>query len=665
MNPEKIPRVPEILSIIILLTCFPSAAKAQENINEEIITAIAEEISSTEENGAGLESITDKIYELEINPVRVNMGNMKENGRLFFLSAYQIKALTDYVRQHGRIISLQEISAINGFDRETAAMIAPFITFGESPHGQTVHSRRLSQTLLNNFAVKPGYGERNSQGSQWKILTKYRMSAGSISAGLTAEKDAGEKYFSGNPPAPDFFSGYLGYNGKGILREVIAGDYSASFGMGAVINTGFRSGLSPALPGLLTPAGEIRPHTSAEENNFFRGIAFTLGKGRFESTLFSSLNSIDATLNNCNDSLNKTVKSLYTSGLHNTATSLLKKDLLREFTWGVTTSAYFRSFSIGVIFTQNVFSLTFSPDRSDPEDFHDFSGRSNSLAGLWYSAAAGRFIFSGEAATNPGLKPAITQSVSFVPGDRISFSFLYRFYSPEFISFHGKGMFSGSSPTNEEAMLGALKYEAARYLFISAGSEVRKHPWARYLTSFPSSSVQSEVSINYLPQRLNIEAVYRFRSSLYNLNIITGVPGIKEVITHSVSIRAKYMSSGSLSVAARSDLKTCSSGVAPGMMLGGELTWQPGVMPVRLWLRHSLFSTGGWDTRIYAFENDLLNSFSIPALSGKGSRTYVMVEWKPAKKVMMRIKYGVTSKIINTGKWEFSDELKLQMKVSL
>lgn len=649
--------------ITFLMTFVSSAVKAQENINEKIISAIAEEISSQDENAADLESITDKIYELEINPVRVNLGSIRENGRLFFLSGNQINALTEYVNIHGKIISLHEISAINGFDSETAAMIAPFITFGESPHGQTSQSRWIRQTLLNNFSVKPGYEVRNSMGSQWKILSKYRIAAGSFSAGLTAEKDAGEKYFTGNPPGPDFFSGFLGYNGNGILREVIAGDYSAGFGMGAVINTGFRSGLSVAVPGVLTPACEIRPHTSAEENNFFRGIAITLGKGRFETTLFSSLNTVDATLNS--DSLNRSVRSLYTSGLHNTTTSVMKKDKLREFTWGVNASVFFRSFSAGVTVTQNNFSLPFSPDRSDPGDLNDFCGRRNSLAGLWYSAAAGRFIFSGEAATGPGLRPAVTQSVSFVPGDRISFSFLYRYYSPGFISFHGKGMFSGSAPSNEEAILGTLKYEAARYLFISAGSEIRNHPWAKYLTCFQSTSMRSEVRVNYIPRKFSIEAVYRTGYSQHNLNVSTGVPGIRELKTHSVSLKAKYMSSERLSAAARSDIKICSSGVAPGMMLSSDLAWQSGITPVRVWFRHSLFSTGGWDTRIYAFENDLLDSFSIPALSGKGSRTYIMVEWKPVGQVMMRVKYGVTSEITDAGKWEFSDELKLQLKVSL
>jgi hypothetical protein len=75
-----------------------------------------------------------------------------------------------------------------------------------------------------------------------------------------------------------------------------------------------------------------------------------------------------------------------------------------------------------------------------------------------------------------------------------------------------------------------------------------------------------------------------------------------------------------------------------------------------------LFSTDDWNSRIYTYENDLLYSFSIPALSGEGSRSYVMIKWKLANYVELRVKYGITS-IISSGNSKETDEFKMQFKL--
>ena len=111
-----------------------------------------------------------------------------------------------------------------------------------------------------------------SLGSDWKILTKYKFTAGVFSGGFTTEKDPGEKYLSGNPPLPDFFSAHLAYHGNGIIKRIIIGDYSARFGQGSNINTGIPRGISLVSPGYMSSSDEIKPYTSTEENKFFRGV---------------------------------------------------------------------------------------------------------------------------------------------------------------------------------------------------------------------------------------------------------------------------------------------------------------------------------------------------------------------------------------------------------
>ena len=49
--------------------------------------------------------------------------------------------------------------------------------------------------------------------------------------------------------------------------------------------------------------------------------------------------------------------------------------------------------------------------------------------------------------------------------------------------------------------------------------------------------------------------------------------------------------------------------------------------PFEITARYGLFDTDSYNSRIYSFENDVLYSFSIPALYDKGSRAYLMVDY--------------------------------------
>jgi len=53
--------------------------------------------------------------------------------------------------------------------------------------------------------------------------------------------------------------------------------------------------------------------------------------------------------------------------------------------------------------------------------------------------------------------------------------------------------------------------------------------------------------------------------------------------------------------------------------------------PLNFTLRLATFDTYSYDERIYAYENDVLYSYSIPAYYYKGSRTYFLVKYRARK----------------------------------
>ena len=66
-----------------------------------------------------------------------------------------------------------------------------------------------------------------------------------------------------------------------------------------------------------------------------------------------------------------------------------------------------------------------------------------------------------------------------------------------------------------------------------------------------------------------------------------------------------------------------------GFMFYQDVLFKPREFPLSFTTRFALFDTDGYRIRFYAYENDLLYSFSIPAYYHKGSRFYLNLRYRP------------------------------------
>jgi hypothetical protein len=652
------------LFAIILLIITPEVFCQEINFPERI-TEIAEELAADEPDPGSVEIFSDMLYTLTEDPVKINSGIEKEISRLFFLTDFQVKILADYVRNSGMILSPFEIANIPGFDKETAEMLIPFVTFVTFPFSDK-DSSRFKQTLLANFIHKNSIEDTSLLGSQWKILTKYKFYYRSFSGGFTSEKDPGEKYITGSPPLPDFYSGYINYAGRGIIRHIIIGDFSARFGQGTGINTEMRTGLSLSSAGYLSGRSGFRPYTSTDENNFFRGAAAQLSWKKIDLDMFASFNRIDATFNETSDSILKTIKSLYTSGLHTTETSLLKKDAAYETNFGIHLSYNFYNFRTGIILSNSRFSHPFMPDLSDPANRFDFAGIENSLCTIYYNGIVKRSIIFGELSVSGQNRHAVIQGISFRPASRLNVNLMYRNYSSGFVTFHGKGGSGSAGNSNEYGLLGNFTFEAARFLFISAGTDLRYYPWLRYRCSSPSMSEKYEIRLKYFPAgRFAFETIYSNRSAVSDNNGENMIPGQQETITKSLKGSVKFSPTEYVTFITRADYKKVFPSGDNGVNLLQDINLKMRRFPVSIWFRYSIFNTGGYESGIYTWENDLLSSFNIPVLYGNGSRSYIMTCWKVSHRGEFRIKYGTTSSYVSGSRNKNINEFRIQFRINL
>ncbi len=638
-------------------------AFSQESETSDVITSIAEELASDEDIPETVELFIQQLYELVENPVRINSGDEKEISRLFFLSDFQVKALIDYISSSGNIVSVYEIAAIPGFDRQTAEWMVRFISLQENPYGSSKNSR-LRNSLLSNLILKSGRPDSTCPGSPLKVLTRYSFEAGSYSGGFTAEKDAGEKLFAGTPPMPDFLSAYLVYSTRGIMKKIIIGDYSSRFGLGTNINTGMHTALSLNSPGYMSVRNEIKPLKSTEENNYFRGVAGEFSYKKLGLILFFSINNIDASVELSEDSSKLFVSGLYSAGLHNGPGLVLKKDVLTNTSCGINLSFSTKSLRTGMSWTHTSFSIPFEPEANDPEKLYDFRGYNNSILSVHYNYLINRLLLFGElSGNNPGAL-AFIQGVTIRPSDRFSVNFLYRNYSPGFVSFHGKGPGNTSSTSNEKGIMGTFSFEFAKHFFITAGCNISNSPWLQYRTSFPSFAKKYQVRFRYLPdEKYSFDLSYDLRSAMYDTDRDQGISLVSENDSRTLRGVAKIMVNERLTVSTRSDTKFARPSGSNGMLLLQDLNYRFRRIPLTIWFRYCIFKTDDWNSRLYTYENDLLYSFSVPALSGDGTRSYVMLKWDLKDFAEMRIKYGFTERQDKGSVSEKIQDIKVQFRI--
>ncbi|NJO70203.1 MAG: hypothetical protein HC830_13795 [Bacteroidetes bacterium] len=62
--------------------------------------------------------------------------------------------------------------------------------------------------------------------------------------------------------------------------------------------------------------------------------------------------------------------------------------------------------------------------------------------------------------------------------------------------------------------------------------------------------------------------------------------------------------------------------------------------PLRIYLRYALFDAESYNSRIYAYESDVLYAFSMNAYYREGQRYFVMMKYSPVKAFDFWLKYS-------------------------
>src|SRR5690606_22630560 len=201
--------------LFFLIFCLnQTQAQNREDEKNQIIETRVEYLSESDENpDADYTTIFDQLSFYYEKPLNLNRADVDELRSLSLLNDIQINNLLIHIEKNGKLMALEELQTVEGFDLETIKLILPFVkvsadvntaqlTFGELlKNGSNQYFVRVEKVLEEKKGYSPTTDSAlaaspNSRylGANERIFTRYRYKYGNhVSFGITAEKDPGEE----------------------------------------------------------------------------------------------------------------------------------------------------------------------------------------------------------------------------------------------------------------------------------------------------------------------------------------------------------------------------------------------------------------------------------------------------------------------------------------
>ncbi|HVT86559.1 MAG TPA: helix-hairpin-helix domain-containing protein [Chitinophagaceae bacterium] len=646
------------IAIILLFLYHPFLeCKAQDitPVTEEKLENLADADQVETED----DSYLQELAQFRKNPVNLNTADENELKELRILTDLQIGNLLSYRKLFGRFVSIYELQSVPTWDIFTIKRLLPFVTISSPvslPQNIALRLKGGDNSLLMRYSQilerSAGFDKSTSGtkylGSPQKLFFRYRYSYKNLlQFGLAGDKDAGEQFFRGaQRQGFDFYSFHFFTRKIGIIQSLALGDFTVNMGQGLIQWQGLAYGKSADVMGVKRQSTILRPYNSAGEYNFHRGMGITIQKGNIEATGFASLRKISA--NFVADTVNSTdfFSSFLTSGYNRTPSEIEDRNDLTQTSFGGNVTYRTDRWHIGINGIYYHFSVPIQK-RAEPYNLYAISGNNWSNMSIDYSYTYRNFHFFGEAAADKNFDKAMVNGLLVSVDPKVDVSIVQRMISPKFQSINGNSFTENTYPTNETGLYAGISIRPNSLLRFDAYGDLYRFPWLKYLVDAPSYGKDFLAQLTYSGVK-NVEVYARFRSEAKQGNQAANTTVTNYLVylpKQSWRTQISYKISPATTLRSRVELlwyDRNSPGKENGFLTFFDFIYKPVFRPFAANLRLQYFETDGYNSRLYAFEDDVLYSFSIPLFYGKGYRYYINLNYDINKKISIWMRWAQT-----------------------
>ncbi len=648
-----------LIGLIVLGFVKTDMVLAQQE--DSVRTQVQKQLEQTfeeldDEDGLAGEQLAQFLEDLAANPINLNSAGIDD---FLQIPGFNLKIATEVInyRKKKPFETKIELLKVKGIGKATYNRLSPYVTVGGASSRFKDMYRRPEYWLARRkieyisryqqeLQAQEGYARPDTSGgylgSQGKYYQRLKMTSNHLSINLTQEKDPGEEL--NGPTGFDYNSGHIALTENGKLKDFVIGDYSLSFGQGLVLWTGGAFGKGREVVGT-TGKNErgLRGYSSAQETDFFRGVAATYGETVEVTGFYSNRKRTASVING------DTTRFPSSTGFHRTQNEIDRKNNIDQMTVGGRVRVNSRFGFIGATAYRNEFS-SYIAKGTALSDNYDFEGKENSVLGIDYRGLIGSALVYGEWARseNGGSGGVLGMETSL--GYNTDFTMHYRNYSRDFQSFLGDGFGeSSSAPQNEEGFYVGLHHALNETFSLSTYVDQYRFPWPRTGVNQATEGFDVlgllEADFN---SRLNAYVLLRSETKGDDYTVLNE-RGIEEVLLgenkrSSVRVQGEYQVIKQARLRSRVEFtrnKSAGEDWENGFLIYQDMRLQP-TRKLQIDARVTLFDTQSFDTRVYQFENDLLYVLSNVVLSGQGQRSYVVIKYEALERLDIWLKYSVT-----------------------
>ena len=689
-----------------------------EALNNLLIEQV-ERLAEDSDEDIDYEDLLENYIFFSENPVNLNSEEVMQLVELRLLTVFQYEELQKYRRYYGDFLFLDELEMVEGFDEPTIAIIRPVVCIEKDQSKDKITLNKMARygkhQIVGRFEQilekQQGYlpiddstllAKPNSRylGSPQKYQLKYTYNyRNKVRAGFVLEKDAGEMFFTDKVSDTiqkllgsqyhrgfDFVGFHLYAKDLGIVKAAVLGDYQLAFGQGLTLWSGLSFGKAGAGSSVMKQGHGITPKGSASEYAFMRGAAVTIGNGPFSGTVFYSNRMIDANVSVA-DSLDEVelVSSLQETGYHRTIGELLDRHAIRQQVVGGHLSYAIAHFEIGYTAHHTWLSAPLELRPSHYNQFY-FQGQSLTNQGLDFKYVKGKYAVFGEMAMSynndakvfePVETPTQTQTalrqaqgpfafegligLTVKPAGYLNFTILYRDYGKAYQNLLGNAFGEGSRNQGQRGVYLGVEAAPAPYWNILAYFDQFQFTWLTSQVNAPSRGHDYYLRISHsFSKRANAYLQFRSKTKMKNSTdafVFSHYPIFytKNAVRFNINYQIGRDFHGS-NKAEYAHYYNEDGSNEYGYFLCQDIAYKPEYKPYSLSFRYAIFDAKDYNARIYAYESDVLYSFSVPALYGKGMRIYLLGKVKLFNALTLYARIGRT---IYSDRDEIGNELTL------
>lgn len=683
-------------TILTLILClFAKAQVAIDTVSTDALNDLlieqVERLAEDSDEDIDYEDILENYVFFSENPINLNSDDIVELLELRLISIFQYEELQKYRRYYGDFLFLDELEMVEGFDEQTLRIIAPIVFIGKDDSKDKVTRDKMARYGKHQFVARyeqilehqQGYGhisdsallaKPNSRflGCPQRYHLKYTYNyRNRIRAGLVLEKDPGEMFFFDNVSdtikallGDKFHRGfdYVGFHlfakDLGIVKVASLGDYQLAFGQGLTMWTGMNYGKVVTGSSVMKQGRGVTPKGSASEYSFMRGAAVTLGGGPFRGTVFYSNRKIDANITET-DTLDAAeyVSSLQETGYHRTIGELLDRHAIRQQVVGGHLSYAVPHFEVGYTLHHTWLNAALLLRPSNYNQFY-FQGRKLTNQGVDFKYVSGKFAFFGEVAmsfntdsvASTGQAPfdrfAGFVGMSVKPTGYLNFTLTYRDYGRAYQNIFSNAFGEGSRNQGQRGFYLGAEVAPASYWNILAYADFFKYTWLTSQVYTPSWGHDYYFRLSHSFNRrttayLQIRSKTKMKNSSDGL-VFSHYPVFYTKNSVRFSINYGFRDFHFSNKAEYAHYRNGDGSDSQGFFVCQDIAYKPENKPFSITFRYALFDTDDYDSRVYAYENDVLYSFSVPSLYGRGMRVYLLGKWQIINNLTIYARFGST-----------------------